>query len=137
MSITPEQFHQMQIRLHGKVPQPAPIGLEPPVEDEGKLHNEIIEYCEANAWGYLHGAMSRRTHRTEGEPDFTILAPEGRTVMVECKSKTGKPTKEQLAFAALAQRNGHTVYLVRNMEQFKIVVNKIPGYDTLALRPIP
>lgn len=131
--ITPEQYEQMQVRLTGKGPTKPMVTLEPPVEDENKLHNEIIEFCDANAWPYLHGAMSMRTHRTEGEPDFTILAPEGRSIMVECKTKTGKLTPTQRQFAAFARRNGHPVYLVRNMEQFRIVVSRIPGYESFAI----
>lgn len=135
MPITPEQFEQMQIRLHGKNrPAPTPPPSDP-VTDESVLHNEIIQYCEENGWAYLHGAMSTRTSRTLGEPDFQIYCPNG-SFLIECKSKTGKPSPAQLAFAALARRNGHTVYLVRSLEQFKIVVNKVPSYEIFALVPI-
>lgn len=117
-NITPQQFREMEIRLHGKNRAEASID---PVENESQLHYDIIDYCDSKNWQYLHGAMSRRTHRTKGEPDFAILRDGGITLYVECKTKTGKLTPEQLAFAAMARRNGHTVYLVRSMEDFKMI----------------
>jgi len=68
--------------------------------------------------------MAAATHRTLGEPDFVILASDGRVFFVECKSKTGKLTLEQQAFIAHAAKNGHAVHVVRSMEEFNDVIRR-------------
>jgi hypothetical protein len=40
---------------------------------------------------------------------------------VECKTKTGKLTVEQQGFIAHAARNGHTVHVIRSMEEFDML----------------
>ena len=96
-------------------------GLEQPFSDtsiESRLHEKIIDECERRGWLYLHGAMSKRTHRTAGEPDFLIYADKGRLFSVECKSASGKLSLEQSALIAHASKLGHTVHVVRSMQQF-------------------
>jgi hypothetical protein len=87
-------------------------------DEESDIHSEIIDECERRGWQYLHGSMSKRTNRTLGEPDFTILAKGGRVLFVECKSRTGKLSIEQLAFKVQAELNGHTVHIVRSFSDF-------------------
>jgi hypothetical protein len=88
------------------------------VEKEHTLHDHIIKFCKENGWLAFHGSMAHKTFRTEGEPDFVILAPQQHTLLVECKSKTGKPTTEQLGIAMVADRLGHTVHFIRSTEEF-------------------
>jgi len=94
------------------------------VAEESDLHNDIISYCKSKGWIYLHGSMAAATHRTLGEPDFEILADHGRVFFVECKSKDGKLSTDQLGFAMHAQKLGHEVHLVRSMEDFRKVVER-------------
>jgi hypothetical protein len=89
-----------------------------PVEREADLHCQIMDFCRDRGWQFLHGSMSERTHRTEGEPDFMILASHGRKYMVECKSRTGKLRPAQLGFKLQAEHNGHVVHVVNCMDQF-------------------
>jgi hypothetical protein len=114
--ITAQQFREMEIRMHGTNRKPMPVDA---VKDESDLHNQIIDYCKEKGWQYLHGSMAARTHRTLGEPDFIILARGSQLRMVECKSKTGKLSLDQRGFIAHANKNGHVVYVVRSMEEFK------------------
>lgn len=95
------------------------IGNCAPCQDESDLHDAIIDYCRERGWQYLHGSMAARTHRTLGEPDFVILAEHSKIRFVECKSKTGKLSPDQQAFIAHARKNGHIIYVVRTMEEFK------------------
>jgi hypothetical protein len=91
---------------------------EDAVESEASLHYEIMDFCRDRGWQFLHGSMSERTHRTLGEPDFTILAGAGRVYFVECKSRTGKLRPVQAQFIANATKNGHVVHVVDCTAQF-------------------
>lgn len=106
----------------------ARMGKKQPVaksgcDKESELHEQIFAECRRRGWIALHGAMSERTHRTAGEPDFVILR--GRTfemhptvLFVECKTRTGKLSMEQSAMIHHAKRLGHTIHVVRSFEEF-------------------
>lgn len=97
-------------------------------EREAELHEQIFAECRRRGWIALHGAMSERTHRTAGEPDFTILrdavyhAKSGdyipKVLFIECKTRTGKLSPSQAAMHAHAAKLGHTVHVVRSFEEF-------------------
>lgn len=89
------------------------------VVKERDLHEDIIDFCADHGWQYLHGSMATRTHRTEGEPDFIILASNGRVFFIECKSRTGKLSTKQRDFAHHAEKNGHHVWTIRSMSEFR------------------
>ena len=125
--ITENQFREMERRVYKQSPAPATA-----VNDEGQLHNEIWDYCRSKGWIPLHGSMAARTHRTEGEWDFTIVADNSRTFFIECKKKGGKVTTEQAGLIMQAARLGHTVYVVYSMEDFLQVIHgpsKTAGHD--------
>ena len=52
------------------------------------------------------------------EPDFTILAGGGRVLFVECKTRTGKLSPAQAALKFHAEKLGHTVHVVRSLDEF-------------------
>ena len=85
---------------------------------EASLHEEIFDECRRRGWIALHGSMAERTCRTLGEPDFVILADGGRVLFVECKSRSGKLSPAQNALKFHAEKLGHTVHVVRSMEEF-------------------
>lgn len=116
--MTQAEYDAYEVRAHRGVQSPADG-----VEVESELHLAIVDECRRRGWQALHGSMAHRTHRTEGEPDFVILASGGRHFLVEAKSKTGKVSAEQAAFAAGAKKNGHTVHVVRSIEEFLRVVD--------------
>jgi hypothetical protein len=93
---------------------------------EEDLHYAIMEECERKQWIYLHGSMAHRSRRTVGEPDFTILADGGRVFFIECKRKSGKRSTEQLGLAMWSEKLGHTIHLVKNIEQFRIIAGLAP-----------
>lgn len=96
--------------------------LEPPVEREADLHEQIRLECAARGWLAFHGSMAHRTFRTEGEPDWVILAGEGRFFLVECKAGKGKLSTEQQGIALWASRLGHTIHVVRSFSEFLAIV---------------
>lgn len=91
------------------------------VERESDLHEDIMSACRARGWLVFHGSMVHQTKRTLGEPDFIILADHGRTILVECKSKTGKLTIDQQGVVLWAAKLGHTVHVVRSITEFEQV----------------
>lgn len=88
------------------------------VTDESQLHSEIYDECRRRGWIALHGSMSQRTHRTAGEPDFVILADKRKTILVECKSRSGKLSLDQVSMQAHALKLGHEIHVVRTFGQF-------------------
>jgi len=88
------------------------------VVKEADLHEEIFAECRRRGWIALHGSMAERTCRTLGEPDFVILADGGRVLFVECKSRSGKLSPAQAALKFHAEKLGHTVHVVRSLEEF-------------------
>jgi len=87
-------------------------------EREASLHEAVFDECRRRCWIALHGSMAERTCRTLGEPDFVILADGGRVLLVECKSRTGKLSPAQFALKHHAEKLGHTVHVVRSLEDF-------------------
>ena len=96
----------------------AECGVRNGAESERGLHEEIFDECRRRGWIALHGSMAERTCRTLGEPDFVILADGGRVLFVECKSRSGKLSPTQAALKFHAEKLGHTVHVVRSLEDF-------------------
>ena len=87
-------------------------------DKESELHAQIFDECRRRGWIALHGAMSERTHRTDGEADFSIMASGGRRFDIECKTRTGKLSMEQAAMLHHAKTLGHTIQVVRSFDEF-------------------
>lgn len=99
--------------------RPEPSEPADAVAVEGNLHDEILVECRNRGWIAFHGSMAHRTYRTEGEPDFIILAAAGRTIAVECKARMGKLSPAQIGIIAWAKKLGHTIHVVRSMAEFR------------------
>lgn len=92
---------------------------------ERKLHDQILSHLQNEHWLVVHSRMDIPSTVAKGVPDFIILASKGRLIMVECKSKTGKLTPEQMGFKIMAEHLEHTVHIVRSFTEFLEVVNQI------------
>ncbi len=113
-----------EMRQRVKEGKPAVEGCD----KESELHEQIFAECRRRGWIALHGAMSERTHRTAGEPDFVILAnaddhlpsylARPRVFFVECKTRTGKLSPEQSAMIHHVAKLGHAIHVVRSFEEF-------------------
>lgn len=137
MPTSPSQFHDM-VRTVDEAKRRAALKRNPervemgPVEtgdapeSESKLHSQIIEECGKRLWGYIHSRLDRRTTTNLGVVDFVILADGGRTFYIEAKMPGKKFSEEQNKFKAVAERNGHAVHRVENMDQFYDVVDYVP-----------
>lgn len=91
--------------------------------NERDLHNQIFDECRKRGWIAFHGSMSDRTHRTEGEPDFIILANRGRSFFIECKTRLGKLSPAQNALWHQSRHLGHVIHIVRAIEDFHAIVD--------------
>ena len=103
--------------LFGRIGRPSELNPFAVVR-EAALHDAIYDECRRRGWISFHGSMSERTHRTAGEPDFVILADEGRLLLVECKSRTGKLSLAQAALIKQAEGLKNPVHVVRSLEEF-------------------
>jgi hypothetical protein len=119
--MTNSEYQTLLLRLSAhETSQPAVAS--PAAQRERDLHAAILDDCARRGWLAFHGSTAHRTYRTVGEPDFVILRDDGRTLLIECKSRVGKLTSEQLATQAWAAKLGHTVHVVRSMGEFLEVV---------------
>jgi hypothetical protein len=100
----------------------APPQASEGVTAERDLHDAIGAACRLRNWIYFHGNMATRTHRTVGEPDFTVLADNGRVFFIEAKTRSGKLTLEQLALHKWAEKLGHVIHTVRTMKEFYQII---------------
>lgn len=92
---------------------------------EGGLHGQIEAECRRRGWAYVHSRMDAPTTTARGVPDFIIAASRGRTLWIECKSRTGKQTPDQLGFALQCERQGHVVHVVRSFGEFLSLADRL------------
>lgn len=86
-------------------------------DNESKLQLEIRNWCAARNIPCGCARMDKPSTMPLGWPDMTIVL-NGRVLFVECKTRTGKRTKEQQIMAMLFERQGHTIHIVRSFEDF-------------------
>ena len=96
-------------------------GLTNPMP-ERELQNEIIRALNEKRILFFHGSTAHKTKRTEGEPDFVIALPEGRTLWVECKTRTGKLSEAQTIVRHRLETAGHAYHVVRNISEFDVLI---------------
>lgn len=105
----------------------ADAGGNIPVSKESELHAAILAECKKRGWIAFHGSMAHQTFRTDGEPDFVILADAGRVFLIEAKAKNGKLSPAQAAIHAWASKLGHTVHVVRSFDDFCAILDLARG----------
>ena len=124
--------HASILARQGKQPEKSKSG----VDRESELHAQIIKECMKRGWPFIHNRMDRMSTSTIGAPDFVILgvySSRGVTqffdrtnspeiYLIECKTRTGKLSVEQLGFQRMAERIGHRVHVVRSLEEFLKVI---------------
>lgn len=88
------------------------------VDKESDLHEAILADCRRRGWHAIHSRMDLPTTTGVGDPDFVILADLGKVYLVECKSKNGKLTTAQLALQTQAEVLGHTIHVVRSIQEY-------------------
>jgi hypothetical protein len=108
------------------------VGIGVPVTRERDLHDQIIEFCNSQfpRWKFIHARMDQKSTLQVGAPDFVIFQPgqsglpPPRVRVIECKTKNGKLSPEQLIWHKEMEMLGHVVHVVRSYEEFMVVLNE-------------
>lgn len=104
-----------------------------PVEKPKRIYQELLErglHDMILSWARHqdpqvpcgHARMDRKSTYTEGWPDFTLLLPNGKTLLIECKVGYNGLSEEQEAFGYMAHKVGHTLFVVRSYREFIEIV---------------
>jgi len=91
---------------------------------ESEIHKQISQECSRRGLLAFHGAMHKKSARTPGEPDYTVLLPGGKVLLVEVKTTTGNLSEAQGRVSGHAWQLGHTVHVVRKFEEFHDLVKQ-------------
>ena len=119
--MTPLELAAWEARMSKRDPaQPDPDAAAPGTED--KLQNAIAAECDKRKWAYVWSRRDRPTTQRKGVPDFIIFASRGRVLQVECKTKTGKLSRDQQGWIMQVEKDGHVVHVVRSLRAFWEVV---------------
>ena len=95
------------------------------VEDESKLHEQIIQWCNSQ-WPrckYVTARMDKPSTLPVGCADFIIFLGGGKCLVVECKKKGGKLDADQLAWKKEMEMLGWPVHVIRSMDEFLLLVS--------------
>lgn len=87
------------------------------------LHEPIIKWCESQhpRIPYVHSRTDKKSTTGKGVCDF-LIAYQGKVYFIECKTRTGKLSPDQLAFALLLSFQGFKLHVIRSMKEFFEVV---------------
>lgn len=101
-----------------------------PAGREKHLHDQIQTDCNRRGWVTFHGATHKRAWRTKGEPDFSIAIPGGITLWVECKTRDGTLSPEQIDVEAKLRALDHRHFVVRDLAEWMAVARQFPNAAT-------
>ena len=131
------RFTRADVDLINARRHPTPPGHGQGVARERDLHAAILGFCRQQGWAVVHSRMDRPATSGIGTPDFVIGLPGGRTLWIEAKSGSKKPTPEQRAWLAMLRRLGHQAVIVRNLDEF-LAALAVPGTSPApSLSPVP
>jgi hypothetical protein len=102
----------------GHDPETRQVAKDGDCESEAGLHDQIEAHLRGVRWPYVHSRMDKPSHNALGVSDFVILAPKGKTLILEIKTRSGKQRPEQLGWQIMCERNGHIYHLVRSYSQY-------------------
>ncbi len=89
------------------------------VRAERALQDEFEQWLRLHGYLFHRAPMHTRSLLPLGHPDFTIYAANGRTVLIEYKTATGKLSPDQIDYHRQLQERGHAVFTSRSL-QFSI-----------------
>jgi hypothetical protein len=95
-----------------------------PVDREKDLHNMIRLWCDGQhpRVKYAYQRTDKPSGLAAGFPDFLLLMPNGKILLIECKRKGGKLSDDQLAFHKELDMLGHKCHVVYTFAEFLTIV---------------
>jgi len=92
---------------------------------EKKLQEQCESWLRRNNLFYLRMPMHKPTSIRVGWPDYTLVLPGGRAVLIEIKVAGGRVSEDQkILHEEYQSLTGQKVEIVVNYDQFVAVVNK-------------
>lgn len=118
-----ENYLKWKLKSHELMPRSSCGG----VEVESDLHDQILEFCRLQnpPWVVIHSRMDQATTTDKGVCDFVIFPGDGEVLCLECKSKKGKWTTDQLGFKMRMEKVGIYVHEVRSFSEFQEIIKKL------------
>ena len=131
--ITNEQAQEMLSRLERNKTRGKPQAIpDDAVDDEIGLHGEIMRWLKTERVPYLHARTDKKSGIAKGAPDF-VFPYRGKTFYIEVKTRTGKRSIDQLAWAMLAEHQGVIVRECRSMTEFHNILSPQVGQSPEAV----
>lgn len=91
---------------------------------EKELQNYIVSYCVRNDWIYFRQRMDRKATSTLGQPDFIIFPGDNKTLLIECKTASGRLSGAQATLHQKFEKRGYKVHLVRSYQGFHALLKE-------------
>lgn len=110
---TPTQ-QKLNPDVYGK-PDPAPASDAASLEIK-EIHDPFSKWLKDRRIPFIHANPATESTIGEGIQDYTVFY-QGRVVCIEAKSRTGKRTANQIAWAMIMEQQGFTVHLTRSLRE--------------------
>jgi hypothetical protein len=106
--------------------QPVPLDAVGEGREIEDLHEPIIVWCknQVPAVPYYHARPDKPSGIAKGCPDFALFY-HGHTLLLECKTRSGKLSDDQRDWAHLAEDQGFPVHVIRSMSEFHKLVDPL------------
>lgn len=119
MPISSAQYLEMLRRVSPKRTETPGEGV-PAGREVEELHKPILAWLNSQhpKVPYIYSRPDQPATISLGVNDFTIFY-KGRVLLIECKTKTGKVSREQMGWALLCELNGFKVEVIRSWEEFE------------------
>lgn len=81
------------------------------------IQNKILRECR------IKGVIAHKTQYPPGGwPDLEVYLPDGRMVIIECKTEEGKLEARQKIWIKRLRCLGHEVHVLRSVEEFQELI---------------
>lgn len=130
MNISPLEYEVMLARVNANRRRPeypsAATGAAEGEDRESGVRKQITAWCDAQwpKWVPMGARTDKPSTLPVGAQDLAIFGPFPTCILVDTKSKSGKPSPDQRIWAARLRALGWTVHFVKKMEVFLEIVKE-------------
>lgn len=91
---------------------------------EKELQKDMENLLRQRNIFFVRSRMDKRTSTRKGIPDFIIILPRGRALMVEAKVEGGELSQDQRdVFTDYWTQTGQVVHIVFNLDTFRTILD--------------